>query len=138
MNAFIWAVLAACVWGIVPIMEKIGLLKVDPFVGLFYRSLGVLVGLLFLTLFMVKPQQVKAVELKTVLILVASGFLASFVAQIMFYHGLKAGDVSRIVPVVGAYPLIAFILGIFVLGEALTVAKLVGVLLVVAGVWMLR
>jgi len=138
MDAFFWAVLTACIWGIVPILEKIGLAKVSPFTGLFYRCLGVLIGLLLLGVFIVKPQQMKAVDAKTVSILILSGFLASFVAQVTFYHGLKIGQVSRVVPVSGTYPLVAFILSLIVLGETVTPAKVVGMLLVVSGAWLLR
>jgi transporter family protein len=138
MDAFWWAILTACVWGIVPVLEKTGLARVEPFTALFFRCLGVIIGIFLLAVFLVKPHQIRQVDLKSMSLLILSGFLASFVAQITFYHGLKIGGVSRVVPVSGAYPLIAFILGVFVLGEALTWQKTVGMVLVVAGVWLLR
>lgn len=138
MNAFWWAILTACIWGVVPILEKLGLAKVDPFVALFYRCLGVLLGLLFLGIFIVKPNDLKAVSPRAIIMLICAGFLASFVAQITFYHGLKIGEVSRVVPIAGMYYLIAFILGIFLLGETLTIVKGLGILLITAGVWLLR
>jgi len=138
MNAFWWAILTACIWGVVPILEKLGLAKIDPFVALFYRCLGVLLGLLFLGIFIVKPQELKAVTPRAIILLVVAGFLASFVAQITFYHGLKIGEVSRVVPIAGTYYLISFLLGIFLLGETLTLVKASGLLLIVAGVWLLK
>lgn len=138
MNAIMWAVLTACIWGVVPVLEKLGLQKTEPFVALFYRCLGVIIGILLLGAFIVKPQQLRQVDLKAIVLLILSGFLASFVAQIAFYHGLKIGEVSRIVPISGMYPLIAFILGIFILGEAVTVHKVIGMLFVLSGVWLLR
>ena len=138
MTAFWWAILTACIWGVVPILEKLGLAKIDPFVALFYRCLGVLLGLLFLGIFIVKPEQLKVVPPRTIIILMAAGFLASFVAQITFYHGLKMGEVSRIVPIAGMYYLISFLLGVFLLGEALTFTKIFGLLLIVSGVWFLK
>ena len=128
MNVFLWAILAGCVWGIVPILEKVGLTKVEPFVGLFYRCLGVVLGIVLLGVFIVKPHQIRSVDMRTALILVLSGFLASFVAQIMFYHALKFGEVSKVVPIAGAFPFIAFILGIVILGESLTLVKAAGML----------
>lgn len=138
MNSFLWAVLAALIWGIVPAFEKLGLSKTQPLVGLFFRSIGVLIGILFLKLFFLKPGQLKILEPKAVFFLILSGFLASFLAQICFYNALKTGTVSKVVPVSGAYPLIAFIIGVFLLGEAVTPAKVCGVLLVVAGIWALN
>ena len=55
MNAFMWALLAAFIWGIVPLLEKLGLAKVEPLVGLFYRCSGVLIGFLLLGIFILKP-----------------------------------------------------------------------------------
>jgi len=111
MNAFAWAVLAACIWGIVPLLEKMGLAKVELLVGLFYRCWGVIIGFLLLIIFAIKPQQLKAVDLRSVILLMLGGFLASIVAQVCFYNSLKLGEISKVVPISGIYPLIAFILG---------------------------
>jgi len=138
MNAFIWAILAAVIWGAVPLLEKLGLTKSQPLAGLFYRCLGVLIGLLLLGLFMLKPQEIKAVDSRSIIFLILGGFLASFVAQICFYNSLKIGEVSRVVPVAGAYPLITFILGVLFLGESINPVKTAGALLIIIGIWALK
>ena len=138
MNYFTWAILAAVIWGVVPLFEKLGLLRVQPMVGLFYRSLGVVIGLLFLFFFRLKPQDIKAIDLRAVVLLVLSGFLASFLAQVCFYNSLKAGEVSKVVPLAGMYPLIAFILAVVFLGETMTLTKFLGVILIVAGAWVIK
>ncbi|MCX5681531.1 MAG: hypothetical protein NT079_04550 [Candidatus Omnitrophica bacterium] len=48
MNSFLWAILTACIWGVVPILEKLGLTNISSSIGLFYRSLGVVLVLIFL------------------------------------------------------------------------------------------
>lgn len=138
MSSFWWAICAALVWGGVPVLEKIGVSRMAPLVALFYRCVGVLIGLVLLGLFMVKPQEIRSVNVKAALIMVCSGFLASFIAQIFFYQGLKYGEVSRVVPVSGSYPLISFMLGIIVFGEVLNIPKVAGILLIMSGVWLLR
>lgn len=138
MSAFLWAVITACIWGVVPILEKLGLAKTEPFVALFYRCLGVILGILVLGIFVLKPEQIKAVPPRSIALFVVAGFLASFAAQITFYHALKIGDVSRVVPISGAYPLIAFLLGILVLGESVTLMKVLGVILIIGGAWLLK
>ena len=45
---------------------------------------------------------------------------------------------SRIVPLSGSYPLIAFVLGILLLGESITPCKVVGALLITLGIWFLK
>ena len=138
MDAFLWALAAACVWGIVPILEKLGLQGISPLTGLFYRCFGVVIGIVLLGIFVVKPAELKVAGVKAVILLVLSGFLASFVAQIMFYNALKDGHVSRVVPVSASYPLIAAILGILILREPVSVSKVLGMGFIVAGVWLLR
>lgn len=138
MTAFLWAIMAALVWGIVPVVEKLGLAKVDPLVALFYRCFGVILGIVMLGVFILKPQEIRSIDTKSVALLVAAGFLASFVAQIFFYHGLKSGDVSRIVPIAGSFPMISFLLGVVLFGEAVTFSKIAGLLLIMSGVWMLK
>ena len=138
MTAFMWAILTACIWGIVPILEKIGLSKVDALTGLFYRCIGVVIGWIILSTLVLKPSQIKSVDLRSALWLILGGFLASIVAQFTFYHGLKAGEVSRVVPISGIYPLIAFILGVIILGEVFNWVKLSGIILIILGVWALK
>jgi len=138
VSSFLWALSAAGIWGVVPVLEKTGLGKIHPLVGLFYRSLGVLIGLLLLGIFVLKPQTIRSVDARSVTFLIASGFLASFAAQICFYNALKTGDVSRVVPVSGAYPLLAFLLGVVFLGETFSMTKAAGCVFIIAGIWLIK
>jgi transporter family protein len=138
MNPITWALCAAGVWGVVPLLEKIGLSKVAPLTGLFYRCMGIVVSSLILGVFFLKPKELKSVDIGSGLLLIASGFLASFVAQIFFYNGLKQGEMSRIVPIAASYPLLTFLLGLLFLGETISMLKIAGVLLVIAGIWALK
>jgi len=138
MSAFWWAVLTACIWGVVPILEKIGLADTNPFVGLFYRSLGVIFGLLIFGFFILNPAEIRAVNMRSALFLILGGFLASFVAQLVFYHGLKIGEVSKVVPISASYPLIAFLLAVLFLGETFSLVKAFGVALIICGIWALK
>ena len=135
MSAFTWALLVAFIWSIVPLFEKLGLAKVAPLAGLFYRCCGVLIGLFLLGVFIVKPQKIKSVDLKSILWLVLGGFLASFVAQVCFYNSLKIIEISKVVPISSAYPLIAFILGVLFLGESGALTKMLGVAFFILGIW---
>jgi bacterial/archaeal transporter family protein len=139
MKTFYWAILTALVWGFVPIIEKIGLNKIDPLVGLFYRSLGILLGIGILVVF--KTSAIKASIASCPqgwLYLMTGGFLASFVGQILFYHALKSGEASKVVAIAASYPLLSFVLGVLILGEKITVAKACGVLSILVGVFFLK
>jgi transporter family protein len=55
-------------------------------------------------------------------------------AIIALYLALSIGDVSKVVPVAAAYPAVTLILSAMVLSERLSIARVGGMCLVVAGV----
>ena len=139
MSWFFWSLLTALTWGCVPALEKLGLARMDPTVGLIYRCLGVVIGLVPLLVFQWSGFRATLQELPAgIAYLLAGGFLASVVGQIFFYHALKTGEVSRVVIIAGAYPVISFILGIIFLGEKMTLIKSLGVGFVLLGVILLK
>lgn len=138
MNAYTWAIGAALIWGMVPIIEKAGLGSVQPVVGVFFRSLGVVLGLLIMGFFMIEPAQFRAINVRSMLLLMAGGFLASFVGQLTFYHALKLGEISKVVPISASYPLVTFIIGVLIFRENLSLLRCLGVLSIIAGIWAIR
>ena len=139
MSGFLWAVLTAIIWGIVPLMEKVGLSgSIAPSMGVMARSLGVVVGFVVFALLWSPWGALQSLSWKTWLLLAGGGFVASFVGQLAFYHALKGGAISQVTPVAGAYPLVAALLGWIVLREPLTLTRLLGVVCVVLGVLLLR
>ena len=46
MKAFYFALMTAVVWGIVPIIEKMGVTRIVPIGGVIIRSFGVMLGIL--------------------------------------------------------------------------------------------
>ena len=121
-------------------LEKIGLAKIHPDTGLFLRCCGVLFGAAVLLIFKFNALKLElsATAPKTIIFLVLAGILASFVAQSFLYRALKLGNTSQVVAVSSIYPLIAFILAIVFLGEKITLAKFMGICLVLLGVSLLR
>jgi transporter family protein len=139
MRPFYFALLTAVVWGIVPVLEKMGLSKIDPLAGVLIRSCGVIVGMTTLVLF--KTDLLKLAlkaELRTIFFLLIGGLMASILGQMFFYTALKEGEASKLVPIAGAYPLVSFLLGLVFLGETFTLAKVCGVLFVILGLFLLR
>jgi len=139
MKPYLWAILTALTWGCVPLIEKIGLVKIEPIIGLFYRSMGVIIGITLLLIFHGQAIKTSLTQLPTgAAFLVVGGFLASVVGQMFFYHALKSGEASRVVPISAAYPLITFVLGVLFLHEKITWAKAGGIACIMAGVFLLK
>ena len=138
MTAFFWALLTAGIWGVVPLMEKLGLAGVPPTVGLIVRSLGVMIGLVTFGCAWSPWAAIRTLNWSSIALLAGGGFLASFVGQWAFYQALKAGAISQLTPVAGAYPLVTALLGWWVLHEPFTATRALGALCVVFGVVLLR
>lgn len=62
------------------------------------------------------------------------GAAAVITALFMFFVALSSGEASKVVPISAGYPAVTLILAAIFLSEAVTVAKVLGVLLVVGGV----
>ncbi len=138
MTAFGWALVSACVWGMVPMIEKAGLAQNSPNAAVVVRSLGVVIGLIAFSVVQSPWAALQGMRGRSALLLALAGFLASFVGQLMFYRALRVGEVSQVTPVAGAYPLVAAVLGWLLLRESFTPARLLGVAFIVAGVALLR
>lgn len=139
MKQFYFAILAAVVWGIAPVMEKTGLANIAPLSGVVIRSLGVFIGTMILVIF--NSGLLKSVfkaDPKTIIFLAAGGIIASILGQIFFYNALKDGEVSKMVPIAATYPLVSFLLGLLFFGESFTVVKGMGIGFVILGVFLLR
>lgn len=138
-SSFTWAILAALCWGVAPIVEKLGLGgRVEPNAAVVVRSLGVLLGAAPLLLMPDLLTQVRRLDWRQAGFLVAGGVLASILGQVCFYRALKAGDVSRVVPIGASYPVLAFLLGVLFLNETVTPVKIAGLVLVLSGVYLLH
>ena len=140
MSPYSWAMLAALCWGFAPLFEKAGLKGTsDPSVGVLVRTLGVVAGALCYGPFCSRlTSRLAALPLRQWLFLGIGGLLASIVGQLCFYRALKFGEISRVVPLGAAYPLIACVMGLLFWDEALTASKTLGILFVMAGVYLLK
>jgi transporter family protein len=127
MKSYYFALMTAVLWGLVPVFEKMGLSRLTPAAGIFIRCLAVSSGAI--VLLVARPQilsELAHTPLRNIGLIVFGGFTANFIGQLLFYNALKDGDVSRVTPIAGAYPLIAFLWDPC-LGEAWTTAKMFGI-----------
>lgn len=138
MNGFAWALVTAAIWGIVPLMEKVGLNSASVTTGVMVRSLGIAVGFVVFACLGSPWAAMRALGWPTILLLAGGGLLASFLGQMAFYQALKSGTLSQVAPVAGVYPLVAALLGWWILREPITLARGFGVLCVVVGLAFLR
>ena len=68
------------------------------------------------------------------------GLLAGMIGAtgtVLFYAAISRGEASRVVVITATYPVLTFLLSLLFLGETMSLQKLIGVALAVAGVCLL-
>ncbi len=136
--AAVLLVITLLLWGTTPILEKVGLREVDPLTGVLIRSLSITVILLVIYIAKGRMHEVTGVGLKNFALFTASGVMAGLLGMWTYFHVLKGGATSGIVPIAAAYPLVTALLGIFILKEEVTVQRLVGILLTIIGIVLVK
>ncbi len=131
-------IITALLWGTTPIIEKIGLAKVDPLVGVTIRSTIVTVALFMLTFLLGKGKALIELDGKSILIFGASGMMAGLLGMWTYYMALKMEATSKIVPIAACYPLVTALLSILILKEGVTFSRIIGTALIVSGIWLVK
>ncbi|MFH1594692.1 MAG: EamA family transporter [Candidatus Omnitrophota bacterium] len=130
--------LTACLWGATPVLEKIGLGNTDPLTGVTIRSIAVTSALLVYLLFTGRMKQLFEIDAKTIVIFSVTGIMAGLIGMVTYFTALQKGATSQIVPIAAAYPLVAAVLSVLILGEQVTILRLTGTILIVFGIWLVK
>lgn len=138
MNEYAFAGIAMIFWGIAPILGKLGLSELHPMTALTIRSTIITIILLALVTIRGQWGLVTSATLKDVGLIGLEGICAALLGQLAYYYALQLGEVSRVSPIVSAFPLVALVLGIIILGEKVTIYKIIAAILIVAGMVLMR
>ena len=125
-------------WGATPIIEKIGLAKVSPIVGVTIRSITITVILVVVTILTGDIKDIINTDVKSISLFSLSGILAGLLGMWTYYQTLKMGATSKIVPLAATYPLVTAMLSILILGEAVTLPRIIGTVLIVGGIYLVK
>lgn len=138
MGWFGWILVAVFFWGLGPILAKLGLTTIAPLPALTIRSVGVALTLLLVAVLRGGLGELRSVEPRAAMYLLADGLTGSLLAHLAYYYALRLGEASKVVPVSAAYPVLGLLLAAFILGEKLTAGRVAGSLLIVIGVLVVR
>lgn len=138
MNEYAFAGIAMIFWGIAPILGKLGLSELHPMTALTIRSTIITIILLALVTIRGQWGLVTSATLKDVGLIGLEGICAALLGQLAYYYALQLGEVSRVSPIVSTFPLVALVLGIIILGEKVTIYKIIAAILIVAGMVLMR
>ncbi len=139
MLAYLFIVLTVLFWGTAPLFDKLALKEAPPLSGLIIRSIAVFSSLIILSFFMKKDFFGSfKLSYKVILLFSLSGIFAGLLGMLTYYSALKSLPSSVVVPLCSVYPLVTAILGMLLLAEGFSWLRLLGVILIIIGIWLVK
>ena len=125
-------------WGMAAIFDKLALGKTSPFTGMMVRQF-ILTGIL-LTVGVGSGRMgtLGTLDGRSIVLFGLSGICGGAAGLWTYYHALRLGGASLVVPITATYPLIAVLLSWLILQESLTISRIIGTALIVLGVWLVK
>ena len=133
---FGFAVGSAFFAGITSILAKCGIKKTDSDVATAIRTIVVLIFAWLMVAVTGAGSSFAGIETKTMVFLVLSG-IATGASWLCYFKALQLGDVNKVVPIDKSSTVLTILLAFVILGEEITVWKLLGILGIGAGTFLM-
>lgn len=122
--------------GLTAILAKCGIRKTDSTVATAIRTIVVL-SFSWLMVFVVGSQsQIDTIDGKTLLFLILSG-LATGASWLCYFKALQLGDINKVVPIDKSSTVLTIVLAFAFLHEPISLPKILGVVLIAIGTFMM-
>lgn len=134
-----WLVLAflsAGFAGITAILAKIGLRNVNSNLATALRTIVVLLFSWLMVFIVGSASEIKDISVKTFIFLILSG-LSTGASWLCYFKALRLGDVNKVTPIDKSSTVLTMILALIFLGEKLTAVKIIGMVLIGTGTFLM-
>ncbi|MFH0939578.1 MAG: EamA family transporter [Planctomycetota bacterium] len=138
MKLIIFLLLTNLFWGMAAIFDKLALGKTSPFTGMMVRQFILTGILLAVGVGSGRLGNLGTLDGRSIVLFGLSGICGGAAGLWTYYHALRLGGASLVVPITATYPLIAVLLSWLILQESLTVSRIIGTALIVLGVWLVK
>ena len=132
----LYAFLSAFFAGVTAILAKCGIKETNSDVATAIRTIVVLFFAWFMALLTGSISTICSISGKTLLFLILSG-IATGASWLCYFKALQLGDVNKVVPVDKASIILTVLLAFIVLGETVSVLKIIALVLIGAGTFMM-
>lgn len=132
----IFAFLSALFAGITSILAKCGIRQTDSTVATAIRTVVVLVFSWLMVFLTGSAREISKLNGKTLLFLVLSG-LATGVSWLCYFKALQLGNINKVIPIDKFSTVLTILLSFLLLGEKVSLWKVIGVLLIAAGTFLM-
>lgn len=131
-----YAILTAIFTSVSAIISKIGLRDIEPNLGNLYRTIFVFIFMWLIVLLKKKQKHIKSINKKSWLYLILSGITTSL-SWICYFNALKKGEASIVFPIEKLSVVVSIGLSYILLKERMTKRSIIGLILIVAGTYIL-
>lgn len=128
----LYAFLSAFFAGVTAVLAKIGIQKVNSHLATALRTCVVAVFAWLVVLAAGSGHTIGQIPAQSWLFLVLSG-LATGASWICYFRALQIGDVNKVMPIDKSSTVLTMLLSFLLLGEAVTVSGIVGMILILMG-----
>ena len=130
----VFAFASAIFAGFTTILAKIGVKNIDSNVATAIRTVIIVIFAFFMT-FITKGYESELIS-KSLTFLILSG-ISTGLSWLCYFKALQIGDVNKVTPIDKSSTVLTMILAFLFLREALTVIKIVGMLMIGAGTYLM-
>jgi len=138
MKLMIFLALATIFWGIAAIFDKLALGKGTPFAGIMVRQFLLSTLVFLIAVGTGRLGGFLQLEWRSMVFFGLSGLCGGVAGIWCYYHALRLGGASLVVPITATYPLITALLSWAILQEQFTLSRFIGTGLIILGVWLVK
>jgi len=139
MNGVFYAILAAIMWGFVPVLDKTALQSnISIYTAILVRAIGsvLIMGMAVAYTGGLKPEEF---SVKSISLLITAGAIAGGIAMIVYFMALQKIGAAKTIPITSIYPLFTIIFSLMILREEFNMVNVfAGTILIVAGLIVLQ
>ena len=136
MMWLLFAFLSALFAGLTAILAKCGIRKTDSSVATAVRTIVILAFSWGIVWIVGSWRQISLISGKTMLFLILSG-AATGASWLCYFRALQAGDINKVVPIDKSSTVLTILLALIFLGEGVSFPKLLAVLAIAAGIFLM-
>ncbi|MDN5277134.1 MAG: bacterial/archaeal transporter family protein [Clostridiales bacterium] len=134
-----WILLAfgsALFAGATAILAKIGIKKVDSMLATAIRTIIILIFSWLMVFIVGSWNTIPSIDSKAYIFLILSG-LATGASWLCYFKALQLGDVNKVTPIDKSSTVLTMILAFIILGEPITLPKLIGMVAIGVGTYLM-
>ena len=138
MTTFYLILLTVLFWGIAPIFDKAAVNKGDPFIGVILRGITIGIAMVMAALLSGKVKDIFVMPKQSAVYFALSGLIAGAFGVFTYFKALQLAPTSKIVPLAATYPLVTALFSTLFLGESISIERIIGIILIIVGIWLVQ